>query len=90
MPTRLREVKTQSTKKKSDRKQNQGIAKSGEGKIGNHPAKEDTDRRLPATARAYNWKKPSPGRHLVQNLAKNRINNNNATPDDTKKKKGTE
>ncbi|CAH1420940.1 unnamed protein product [Lactuca virosa] len=89
MPTRLREVKTQSTKKKPDRKQNQGIEKSREGKTGNHPAREDTEKRLPAMESARNWHKFSPGRHLVQNPAKNIINSNNATPNDTKPPKVT-
>ena len=89
IPTRLRKVKTQSTKKKPDIKQNQEIAKVTEGKTGNHPAKEDTDRRLPATARARNWQKLSPGLDLVQNPVKNIINNNNATPEDTKPPKDT-
>ncbi|CAH1421968.1 unnamed protein product [Lactuca virosa] len=39
IPTSLREVKTQSTKKKPDRKLNQRIEKVGEGKTGNHLAK---------------------------------------------------
>ncbi|CAH1452918.1 unnamed protein product [Lactuca virosa] len=60
MPTQLREVKTQGTKRKPDRKQNQETAKAREGKTGNYPTKEDTDRRLPATERARNWQKLSP------------------------------
>ena len=89
MHTHLCEVKTQSTKKNADRKQNQGITKPREGKTWNHPAKENTYKRLPAMTRAQNWQKLSPRRHLVQNPAKNRINNNIATPDDTKPPKDT-
>ncbi|CAI9259170.1 unnamed protein product [Lactuca saligna] len=90
MPTRFREENTQGTKKKPDRKQNQETAKAEEGKRGTYPEKEDTNRRLLATTRARNWQKISPGRHLVQNPAKNRINSNNATPNDMKPPKDTD
>ncbi|CAI9279627.1 unnamed protein product [Lactuca saligna] len=76
-------------KKDTDTPDKKNKHKPREGKTGNRPAKEDTDRRMLAMASACNWKKLSPGHHLVQSPAKNRINNNYTTPDDTKPPKDT-
>ncbi|CAH1453046.1 unnamed protein product [Lactuca virosa] len=71
-----------------DRKQNQGTASARATRVGNCPKKEDVDMRLITTVRVHNWQRLPPGRHLVNNLAKNRANNEKVTQKEVKSPKG--
>ncbi|CAI9298971.1 unnamed protein product [Lactuca saligna] len=73
-----------------DWKQKQGNPCTGTERIGNYPNKDYTDMRPTTSIRVCNWKRLPPGRHLVNNIAKNRASNERVTQKEIKPPKGDE
>ncbi|CAH1416914.1 unnamed protein product [Lactuca virosa] len=99
IPTRLRPTRAQSMEKEEtrehshevtelDRKHNQRTASAGVARVGNCSKKEDVDRRLTTIVIVRNWQRLPPGRHLVNNLTKNRASNEKVTQKEVKLPKG--